>query len=64
MKKIIFLIIALSLHPIYAQNLSKNEVFDVLSKWEGKWKNSVVFEESVWVLDMQRNTNSKINSFQ
>ena len=24
-------------------------MFDVLSKWEGKWKNSVVFEESVWI---------------
>ena len=52
MKKIIFLIIV---YPLFvtsnlcAQNLSKNEVFDVLSKWEGKWKNSVVFEESILV---------------
>ena len=34
-----------------AQNLSKNEAFDVLSKWEGKWKSFVVFEESVWVTE-------------
>jgi hypothetical protein len=26
-------------------------VFDVLSKWEGKWKSFVVFEESVWVTE-------------
>ena len=54
MKKIIFLLIV---YPIFfmsnlcAQNLSKNEVFDVLSKWEGKWKSLVVFEESVWVTE-------------
>ena len=52
MKKIIFLLIAYPLFVtsnLFAQNLSKNEVFDVLSKWEGKWKSFVVFEESVWV---------------
>ena len=52
MKKIIFLLIVYPVFVtsnLYGQNLSKNEVFDVLSKWEGKWKNSVVFEESVWV---------------
>jgi hypothetical protein len=52
MKKIIFLLIVYPLFltsSLCAQNLSKNEVFDVLSKWEGKWKNSVVFEESIWV---------------
>ena len=52
MKKIIFLLIVYPLFVtsnLYGQNLSKNEVFDVLSKWEGKWKNSVVFEESIWV---------------
>ena len=52
MKKIIFLLIVYPLFVtsnLHAQNLSKNEVFDVLSKWEGKWKNSVVFEESVWI---------------
>lgn len=31
-----------------AQKLSKNDAFDVLTKWEGKWKNSAVFEKSVW----------------
>ena len=52
MKKIILLLIV---YPLFvtsnlcAQNLSKNEVFDVLSKWEGKWKSFVVFEESVWI---------------
>ena len=52
MKKIIFLFIVYPVfvtYNLYGQNLSKNEVFDVLSKWEGKWKNSVVFEESIWV---------------
>ena len=52
MKKIILLLIV---YPLFvtsnlcAQKLSKNEVFDVLSKWEGKWKSFVVFEESVWI---------------
>ena len=52
MKKIIFLLIVYPIFVtsnLYGQNLSKNEVFDVLSKWEGKWKNSVFFEESIWV---------------
>ena len=52
MKKIIFFLIVYPVFVtsnLYGQNLSKNEVFDVLSKWEGKWKNSVVFEESIWV---------------
>ena len=54
MKKIIFLIIVFPLFittNLCAQNLSKNEVFDVLSKWEGNWKSTVVFEESVWVTE-------------
>ena len=52
MKKIIILLIVCPLFfasNLCAQNLSKNEVFDVLSKWEGKWKSFVVFEESIWV---------------
>ena len=52
MKKLILGIITVNFFAtgyINAQQLSKNDVFDVLSKWEGKWKNSVVFEESVWV---------------
>ena len=31
------------------QSLSTNEAFDVLTKWEGQWRNSAVFEESVWI---------------
>ena len=34
-----------------AQKLSKNDAFDVLIKWEGKWKNSAVFEKSVWTTE-------------
>ena len=54
MKKYLFLFIV---YPLFvtsnlcAQNLSKNEVFDVLSKWEGNWKSVVLFEESVWVTE-------------
>jgi hypothetical protein len=54
MKKYLFLFIAYPLFAtsnLCAQNLSKNEVFDVLSKWEGKWKSVNVFEESVWVTE-------------
>ncbi len=54
MKKIIFLFVVYPLFVtsnLFAQNLSKNEVFDVLSKWEGNWKSIVVFEKSVWVTE-------------
>ena len=54
MEKIIFLIVVYPLFvtsDLCAQNLSKNEVFDVLSKWEGHWKSIVAFEESVWVTE-------------
>ena len=34
-----------------AQKLSKNDAFDILTKWEGKWKNSAVFEKSVWTTE-------------
>ena len=34
-----------------AQKLSKNSAFDILTKWEGKWKNNAVFEESVWITE-------------
>ena len=34
-----------------AQKLSKNDAFDILTKWEGKWKNSAVFEKSVWTAE-------------
>ena len=52
MKNYMFLFIV---YPLFftsylcAQNLSKNEVFDVLSKWEGNWRSIILFEESVWV---------------
>tara|TARA_Y100000385_G_scaffold286805_1_gene349581 strand:+ start:691 stop:1209 length:519 start_codon:yes stop_codon:yes gene_type:complete len=52
MKIIIFKVITIFFFGainITAQQLSKNDAFDVLSKWEGKWKNSVAFKESVWV---------------
>ena len=52
MKKIVILIVVYPLlvtSNLCAQNLNKNEVFDVLSKWQGKWKSIDVFEESVWV---------------
>ena len=52
MKKIIFLFIVYPVfvtYNLYGQNLSKNEVFDVLSKWEGNWRSIILFEESVWV---------------
>jgi hypothetical protein len=35
-----------------AQKLSKNDAFDILTKWEGKWKNSAVFEKSVWITEI------------
>ena len=52
MKKLIFtvtIIFFFGTVNINAQKLSKNDAFDVLTKWEGKWKNSVVFKQSVWV---------------
>ena len=37
-----------------AQKLSKNDAFDILTQWEGKWKNSAVFEKSVWTVEGHR----------
>ena len=34
-----------------AQKLSKNDAFDIITKWEGKWKNSAVFEKSIWITE-------------
>ena len=51
MKKLILIIMimpVLGTGYLNAQKLSKNDAFDVLIKWEGKWKNSAVFEKSVW----------------
>ena len=50
MKKLLLLaLIVLGITYSNAQSLSVNEAFDVLTKWEGQWKNSAVFEESVWI---------------
>ncbi len=34
-----------------AQKLFKNSSFDILTKWEGKWKSNRVFEKSVWITE-------------
>jgi len=34
-----------------AQKLSKNDAFDILTKWEGKWKSSAVFDKSIWITE-------------
>ena len=52
MKKLLLLLLimpVLGTGYINAQKLSKNSAFDILMKWEGKWKNNAVFEESVWI---------------
>ena len=52
MKKLLLIIMLL---PVFgtgnlnAQKLSKNDAFDILTKWQGKWKNSAVFEKSIWI---------------
>ncbi|MDC0593375.1 hypothetical protein OAO79_03955 [Flavobacteriaceae bacterium] len=51
MKKLLLIIMVLPFLGtgiLNAQKLSKNDVFDILIKWEGKWKNSAVFEKSAW----------------
>ena len=51
MKKLLLIIMILPVLGtgyLNAQKLSKNDAFDILTKWEGKWKNSAVFEKSVW----------------
>ena len=50
-KLLLFALIVLGITYTNAQPLSVNEAFDVLTKWEGQWKNSAVFEESVWIRD-------------
>ena len=52
-KLLLFLLImpVLGTGYINAQKLSKNSAFDILMKWEGKWKNNAVFEESVWITE-------------
>ena len=51
MKKLFLIVMifpVLGTSYLNAQKLSKNDTFDILIKWEGKWKNSAVFEESIW----------------
>ena len=64
MKKLLLLaLIVLGSTYSNAQSLSFNEVFDVLIKWEGQWKNSAVFEESVWIRESEKSrgrTNSSL----
>jgi len=48
-KLLLFTFVLLGITYTNAQSLSINEAFDVLTKWEGQWKNSAVFEESVWI---------------
>tara|TARA_B110000483_G_scaffold98744_1_gene121126 strand:+ start:143 stop:655 length:513 start_codon:yes stop_codon:yes gene_type:complete len=48
-KSLLLALIFLGITYTNAQSLSINEAFDVLTKWEGQWKNSAVFEESVWI---------------
>jgi len=54
MKKLLLIVMimpVLGTGYLNAQKLSKNDAFDVLIKWEGKWKNSAVFEKSVWTTE-------------
>ena len=51
MKKLFLIVMifpVLGTSYLNAQKLSKNDTFDILTKWEGKWKNSAVFEKSIW----------------
>ena len=48
-KSLLLALIFLGITYTNAQSLSINEAFDVLIKWEGEWKNSAVFEESLWI---------------
>jgi hypothetical protein len=55
MKKLLLIIMifpVLGTGYLNAQKLSKNDAFDILTKWEGKWKNSAVFEKSVWITEI------------
>ena len=51
MKKLILtttMSLIMGIWNLSAQKLSKNSAFDVLTKWEGNWKNKAVFEKSFW----------------
>ena len=51
MKKLLLIIMItpfLGTGYLNAQKLSKNNAFDILTKWEGKWTSEAVFEKSVW----------------
>ena len=54
MKKLLLMIMILPVLGtgcLNAQKLSENDAFDILVKWNGKWKNSAVFEKSVWTTE-------------
>ena len=58
MKKLLLIIMiipVLGTGYLNAQKLSKNDAFDILTKWEGKWKSSSVFEKSVWTSERTEN---------
>ena len=47
MKKLLLILMVfpfLGTGYLNAQKLSKNDAFDILTKWEGKWKNSAVLK--------------------
>ena len=57
MKKLLLILMVfpfLGTGYLNAQKLSKNDAFDILTKWEGKWKNSAVFEKSVWTAERKQ----------
>ena len=67
MKKLFLLaLIVFGITYSNAQSLSVNEAFDVLTKWEGQWKNSAVFEESLWIRERVNSWENKLkfNTFQ
>ena len=54
MKKLLLIIMLLPVLGagcLNAQKLSKNDAFDILTKWQGKWENSAVFEKSIWITE-------------
>ena len=64
MKKLLLLaLVVLAITYSNAQLLSTNEAFDVLTKWEGQWRNSAVFEESVWIRESFKTRGRTSSSF-
>lgn len=64
MKKLLVLaLIVFGINYSNAQSLSINEAFDVLTKWEGQWRNSAVFEKSVWIRESFKTRGRTSSSF-